>query len=210
MAALLLSAAHFIGLAVAGVGMPDGINLNVEATVATWFSSVLHLANAGLLGILAASAPLVEQWRWRLLAVLVLGASIDEVAGLHEPTGWLLHRLLGTSGWLIYAWIIPAALVVAPVALLCTRLVLSRPGGVTILVGAAVFVGGAAGLEAAAGARIDNDSGVIDSVVLALAGAEETMEMLGAAIAMHGLLRAVAMVEPVRGTAIPQGPPTGV
>ncbi|MCW0215454.1 MAG: hypothetical protein OJJ54_19025 [Pseudonocardia sp.] len=194
--ALVLAAAHFVAVLVvwaapsAGLRVPDAVRLNAESTVATWFSSALHLVNGLVLGLLAVAAARRERWRWIVLAAMVLAVSMDEVSGFHEDVSWLLHTRLHTSGVLTYAWVVPAVAVCAVVALACTRMVLRKPGGRVVILGAAVFLAGAVGMEVIEGAWIGSTgSSPDDTGFLLLNGVEETLEMLGAIITMSGLFR---------------------
>jgi hypothetical protein len=203
--ALLLAAAHFGALALTqlapGGSVPEPLKLNAEATVATWFSTALHLVNAALLAVIAARAPHRERWRWTLLAVAVLAVSADEIAGVHEHVSWILHTQLRTTGVLTYAWVVPATAAVVALAVLCGRLVLSRPGGLVVALGAAVFFGGAVAVELVEGWWVGGGGTTTDGVFLLLNGVEETMEMVGTVIAMRGLLRMAAG----SGIAVPTG-----
>ncbi|HXV93574.1 MAG TPA: hypothetical protein VD813_09775 [Pseudonocardia sp.] len=196
--ALLLAAAHFVavtlvhGLGEPGRAVPESVVLNAEGTVATWFSAALHLVNAALLALLAAAAGPRERRRWVLLAVMVLAVSVDEVSAFHEDVNWVLREHLDTSGVLTYVWVVPAVVVVAVVAATCARLVLARPGGVRVVLGTAVFLGGAVVVEVLQGWWIGTDGRTSDLEFLLLGGIEETMEMLGTVLAMSGLLKAVA------------------
>ncbi|MET0190728.1 MAG: hypothetical protein ABW212_17130 [Pseudonocardia sediminis] len=191
--AAVLVIAHFTAMAIGygtpGFEIPQAIRLGGELNIATWFSSALHLVNAGLLALIAANSVRKERLRWTVLALAVLVVSMDEVSANHEQVGYILHNVLGTSGFLTYAWIIPAMVLVAAVALWCGPMVLRRPGGRLIALAALVFVGGAVGMEAVEGWWFDATGQTDDLVYLVLGGLEEAMEMLGIIIATAGLLR---------------------
>ncbi|MBW0101197.1 hypothetical protein [Pseudonocardia sp. KRD291] len=191
--AAVLVIAHFAALAIGhgrpGFEIPQAIRLGGELNIATWFSSALHLVNAGLLALVAANSVRRERVRWIVLALAVLVVSMDEVSANHEQVGYILHTTLGTSGFLTYAWIIPATVLVAVVALWCGPMVLRRPGGRLVALAALIFVGGAVGVEAIEGWWFDETGRADDLVYLVLGGLEEAMEMLGLIVAMAGLLR---------------------
>ncbi|MEJ8279667.1 hypothetical protein [Pseudonocardia spirodelae] len=189
----LLALAHY-GAAVYGIGrpgfqIPAPIRLGTELNISTWFSSVLHLVNAGLLALVAVNSVRRERWRWVLLAVSCAVVSMDEVAANHEQVGWIIHTTFRTTGFLTYAWIIPAAALVVVVAALCLPMLLRRPGGYLVIAGAAVFLFGAVGLESVGGAVFEQTGDVQSFGYNVLAGTEETCEMAGLVIAMAGLLR---------------------
>lgn len=189
----LLALAHF-GAAVVGLGrpgfeIPAPIRLGNELNLSTWFSSAVHLLNAGVLALVAANSVRRERWRWVLLSVSCAVVAMDEVAANHEQVGWIIHTTFGTSGFLTYAWIIPAVLLVAVVAALCAPMVLRRPGGAIVVAGAALFLLGSVGLESVGGAVFDQTGDVQAFGYTVLAGAEESLEMAGLVVALAGLLR---------------------
>lgn len=189
----LLALAHF-GAAVYGIGkpgfeIPAAIRLGNELNISTWFSSAMHLVNAGALALIAANSVRRERWKWILLSVCCAVVAMDETAANHEQVGWIIHTTFGTSGFLTYAWIIPAALLVAVVAALCAPMILRRPGGWIVAAGAALFLAGSVGLESAGGALFEQTGDVQAFGYNVLAGAEETLEMAGLVVAMAGLLR---------------------
>ncbi|MDN5916171.1 MAG: hypothetical protein L0I76_13895 [Pseudonocardia sp.] len=193
--AAVLVIAHFAALAIGygrpGFEIPKAIRLGGELNIATWFSSALHLVNAGLLALLAANSVRRERLRWIVLSLAVLVVSMDEVSANHEQVGYILHTTLGTSGFLTYAWIIPAVVLVAVVAVLCGPMVLRRPGGRLVAIAAVIFVGGAVGVEAIEGWWFDATGQTDDLAYLVLSGLEEATEMLGLIVATAGLLRMV-------------------
>ena len=143
----VLALAHY-GAAVYGIGrpgfeIPAPIRLGTELNISTWFSSAMHLTNAALLALIAANSVRRERWRWILLSLSCAVVAMDETAANHEQVGWIIHTTFGTSGFLTYAWIIPAVAVVAVVAALSLPMVLRRPGAWLVVAGAAVFLLGA-------------------------------------------------------------------
>ncbi|ANY06960.1 hypothetical protein [Pseudonocardia sp. HH130630-07] len=189
----VLVLAHFAA-AVYGIGrpgfeIPAAIRLGNELNVSTWFSSALHLTNAGVLALIAANSVRRERWRWILLSLSCAVVAMDETAANHEQIGWIIHTTFGTSGFLTYAWIIPAVALVAVVALLCLPMVLRRPGGYVVVAGAALFLFGSVGLESIGGAVFEQTGDVHAFGYNVLAGAEESCEMVGLVVALAGLLR---------------------
>lgn len=187
--AILHFAAAVYGIGRPGFEIPGPIRLGNELNISTWFSSAMHLGNAGLLALIAANSVRRERWKWILLSLACAVVAMDETAANHEQVGWIIHTTFGTSGFLTYAWIIPAAVLVAVVAALCLPMVLRRPGAWLVVAGAAVFLLGAVGLESAGGALFEQTGDVQSFTYNVLAGTEETFEMAGLVIAMAGLLR---------------------
>jgi hypothetical protein len=128
--------------------------------------------------------------------------SADEEAGIHEVIGpffagagkWLtLHvsqyfRYL--TAYPVYTWVLPATLAAAIIGISYTRFLLALPRRTAVLfvVSAAIFLGGAVGVEVI-GARHVLLYGRQDAVYGALVILEESMEMFGIALFLCVLLR---------------------
>ncbi|MHC5024112.1 MAG: hypothetical protein ACYTGG_09400, partial [Planctomycetota bacterium] len=94
--------------------------LDAEWTLASWFSTLLLLLGAVLLGLIAhatagAAGRFVRHW-W-VLSIGFTYLALDEAVGLHELATRPVQALAGTSGWLHFAWVIPAAAIVAVIGL---------------------------------------------------------------------------------------------
>ena len=176
-----------------GLGWPSDTlryiaDLNSENTLGTWFSTFV-LAGAALVAWLLAEPEGRSNRRgWRTIAAMLTAASIDEVATFHELVGAALRSSLDLDGVFLYAWILPAGLVVAVlgVSLLPFLLRLPRPVGRLLIIAGLIYVLGALGLELAEGWL---DTRQMDSVGTAiLTGVEEAMEMGGVLLALSALL----------------------
>jgi len=160
------------------------LSLSYEGNVPTWLSSSLLLGCAIAAGLVASEA---TQWRrhWWGMAVAFGWVSLDEAAEIHEHLG----GLVGTHGLLYFDWVIPAAavLVVLTALYLPFMRALPRVTRNRLLLAAVVYIGGAVGMELPLGwwtERHGNEGlgyALIDWV-------EETLEMIGAAIALVSLL----------------------
>jgi hypothetical protein len=144
-----------------GLGVPLGrsdrvFNVALEGSIPTWLSAILLLSTSILCGLLAAasrSGARVVTHGWLLLAALLGYMSMDEAAALHELTVRPLRRLLGASGVLYYAWVIPGALVVIAVAVYLRGWFRMLPPRTRsgLIVAAVVFVSGGLVVEALSG-----------------------------------------------------------
>lgn len=160
------------------------LSLSYEGNVPTWLSSSLLLGCAIAAGLVASEA---KAWRrhWWGMAIAFGWVSLDEAAEIHEHLG----GLVGTHGLLYFDWVIPAAavLVVLTALYLPFMRALPRVTRNRLLLAAAIYIGGALGMELPLGwwtERHGNDGlgyALIDWV-------EETLEMIGAAIALLTLL----------------------
>ncbi|GAA1861259.1 hypothetical protein GCM10009836_46770 [Pseudonocardia ailaonensis] len=177
--------AHFVALAVSGpTGIPAAVRLGTGQSVSAWFSGALALVDAGLLALVASTSSRRERWRWVLASLAVLLGPVGKA--LTGPgDGQALHT---ASGPLTSAWPL-SALSIGIAVLLCGSLLLRRPGGRTVALGAAVLLAGATGVEALEVWWFDGSGVASDLVGVALNGIGSTAEMLGLVIALAGLLR---------------------
>lgn len=159
-------------------------SLSSEANVPTWFSSVLLAGCAVAAGAIASRA---QAWRrhWWGICVALAYVSLDETAELHENLGghFDLHGLL------YFDWVIWAALAVAILAVIYWPFLraLSSPTRERLILAAVIYVGGALVMELPLGWWTDRFGP--DTLGYALIDwVEETMEMVGAALALHALV----------------------
>jgi hypothetical protein len=168
------------------------LEVNFEQSVYTYYSSALHLGIAALLLVTA-----MEKWRlkepfllcWVGLAATFLCTSMDETLALHER--------LEKIGALIDGQVAPGAGWVIPVALACLLglliaipflRTLPKPIAALMLAAAAIFIGGAAGLEMLEG-EIFFREGLKQSFGAEMfATAEEAMEVAGLLLFLHAIL----------------------
>ena len=176
------------------LGLIPALDLNREWNIPSWYSSGLLLLSAILLALIAA-----EAWQarrpdaahWSGLAIVLSLLSIDEAVAIHEAWSVPLRQLLGvTGGPLYYAWVIPAMMSVLLVALLYWRFFSALPKATKrrFLLAAALYVGGAVGIELFEGCYISR-MGTNETFTYALmVSAEELLEMCGVVVLIHGLL----------------------
>lgn len=127
-----------------------------ERTVpAAWSSALFLLASA--LMLFAAwrtrqSGTSRARW-WIAMAFVAFAAALDEFFSFHERTIEPVRDLLGVSGLLLYAWVIPGAAILLAVALTFARFVkgLERPVRRRLVGGAALLVVGGVGMEMVGG-----------------------------------------------------------
>ncbi len=169
-------------------------NVDAEHNIPTYFSMILLLAAAFLLGVTAAAertrkSPDVPYWV--ILAAGFLFMSVDEVAVLHEKLIEPVKRLgngLG-HGFFYYSWVIPGLVVVLIVGLVFFRF-LSRLEPKTrfaFLAAGAVYLTGTIGFEMIAGRHADLH-GTRNLVYALLATVEESLEMAGVILFIRALL----------------------
>ena len=165
--------------------------LNAEANIPTWYSSTALLISAILLAFITwvKRETADPYWRhWFFLVLIFFYLAVDEAATIHESLNEL-QEILGTSGFLRYAWIIPAGIGVIILTILYWRFLFSLPVRTRTLcfIAGGLFIGGALGLEAVGGflsERYANNS--LPHILVTTT--EETLEMLGVAVFIYALL----------------------
>ncbi|WP_432495320.1 hypothetical protein [Kineococcus auxinigenes] len=209
-----LSAASLLSRALAGAaalgGVPGLDNLerwfyvDREGGVPAWFNAVLLFACAERLWQVSRAARDGEhpqrRWRrhWLLLAVAFGYLSFDEMSAVHEIVIGPLRDGFGLTGFLSFAWVVVAVPLVVAFGLLFVRFLLAQSRAVRrgVLLSAAVYLGGAVGVEvlsAGAYSALGEDSAVY---VLA-AGVEEALEMAGLVLFL-GVVTTVLRTRPAR------------
>ena len=175
------------------LGLVRLFDLDQEANVTTWYSTVLLLLAAVLLAVIARAAHTARaQFRlhWALLALILLVMSVDEASSIHELAIRPLRSALGVqAGVLYFTWVVPAGAAVLLVGIAYLRFVLHLPAATRRLfvIAGGVYVGGALGLELIGGYLASHHGGE-GLAYLAEVTIEETMEMSGAVLFIHGLM----------------------
>jgi hypothetical protein len=172
---------------------PSGIpwlSVDEEYSVPTWFSSSALLLCAVLLTSVSRRRPArTSALQWNGLAVIFVVLSIDEAVGFHERTIRPLRTALGTDGILYYAWVIPAGVLVAVLALVYATFIRALPGRSRNLVvlAAILFVGGALVAELFGAGQVAS-SGQANLTYVAVSTTEELLEMLGVVLFLYALM----------------------
>lgn len=160
-------------------------DVDEEDSFPTWYSAIALFLTSAVLWINArahrqAGSPLRMQWYGLALGFLFL--SVDEIAGMHETL----------NGEIEMSWAIPGGIValIVGVAYLSFLTKLPRRTAVWFVMGGAVFVGGAVGVELFTERYLHNDE--LDSLGYYLwNGVEEGMEMAGVLIFLRALLQSM-------------------
>ena len=160
-------------------------DLDRENNIPTYFSATLMFFAAQFTALVAfAKSKREDSFRihWALLAALVLCASVDEAASIHEMLVEPMRRLLGAdgSGLLYFAWVVPGMTLVVAMAFLFARFLLHLPTTTRnqILAAGAVFLTGAIGVEMLGGEHSEL-WGQANFTFAMYCAAEESLEMMG-------------------------------
>jgi len=189
---------HGMGTA---LGFIENFDIEEEANFPTYFSTMLLLAAAFLLAVIARIQRLAGNrmaTRWGVLAAIFVFMSLDESIGFHELVGRRMPNLDALGGTLHYAWVVPAAIAVVIVGLYFLPFLakLPNPHRRWFIVSGFVYVGGALGVElaeSAIAARTGDETWPYQLV----ATLQESMEMLGVSLFIWALLKFIGSRDPV-------------
>lgn len=168
--------------------------VDFEGNIPTFFSSILLLFASTLLWFIATlkqSSQDPYRRHWAILAFLVLFMAVDEAVGLHE----LLDRVRWVPGHrkggiFHYGWVLFGMTMVLAVAVFYLKFFFALPTRTRrqFFTAAAVFVGGAIGVEILEGAYSASHGGEKSLQFSMFATVEEGLEMAGVIVLINALL----------------------
>ncbi len=175
------------------MGMIPLFDLNAEANIPTFFSTLLLLSASGLLVVNASIYAKHDRWfvkYWLFLAALFAFLAVDEFSSLHERLSGPVRESLGTGGVLYFAWVIPYAVLVLGAGIVLLRFILriDRSIAVGFVVAGTVFILGAAGMEMLGGEEAAA-AGQRTVLFVLFATVEEILEMSGVIVFIHFILK---------------------
>ncbi len=188
---LMLIVLHF--------AVPDEIfwgrfNLDNEIGMGAWFTQML-LFSAGALAFVNAQVEHKKHshltFGWFFSGLVLIYLSLDEGTAIHEMTAGPIRDFFDiTSGPLIFAWIIPALVIVVCVGIALAKFAFKLPAKIRLILilAAVVYLGGAAGFEVLSGTYWSENNFVFDETYRAYNALEEGFEMTGVIIAIFGIL----------------------
>jgi len=169
----------------------EALDLNNEATLATWYSSAILLVCAIALATVALAAyqdasPYLLHWS--ALSLLAALFSADEIAGLHEKLNGPVKMLVNAGGFLTFAWVIPGLIFVVflVISFRCFYRSLPRSTRFYLGLGAGLFFLGSLGFEMLGG-EYSGAYGRDHFGYKVIAGLEEFLEMAGVTTFFHGV-----------------------
>lgn len=173
-------------------GLVDMFDLNLENNIPTVFSTLILMASAVLLTVIARHAATIKHnagyWKW--LAIIFMFLAVDENASLHELFIDPIQEMLPSGGIMYVGWIIPYVLAALVIGLLYLKFVLSLPTrtrNLTILSGS-LYLSGAIGFELLGGWYLLPRNEVEDFPYSMLVMTEEFLEMSGIILFIYALL----------------------
>ncbi len=168
-------------------------DLDSEFNIPTYFSSFTLLFSALLLGVVAGIKQRAKDpyaLHWAFLALLCLFMSLDESVMLHEFFIKLFRSAYNLSGVFFFAWVILAIPAVIIIALAYRKFLLHLPSTsrIQFIAAAGLYLVGAIGLEMVGGWYYDT-YGSESLTYKFVASVEEILEIAGALLLIHALLR---------------------
>ena len=156
------------------------VDVNTERNIPTAWSAALLLVSASGAARLAARRTDAADSAWWLVAAVACLLGVDEWLSLHERLGGVGAALVGDA--LHFAWVVPGAGVAAVVGAVLVRRLRDQPDAVRhqLTVAGVIYLSGALALETLAGFVL-RDHGHAAGYLL-VTGAEELLEMVGAAL----------------------------
>ena len=166
--------------------------LDSEHALPAYYSSLLLFVAALLLfviGTLVRQSGKADHRRWLLLALIFMAMSVDEAVSFHEVLIEPLRNKLGLGGIFYFSWVIPGAAAVLALGLWFLPFLfrLPRTTAMLMMLSGGLFVGGALGLELLGGVYAEAQ-GMQSATYLAVAIAEETLEIAGITLFIAALL----------------------
>jgi hypothetical protein len=185
-------------------GLVPLFDVNAESNLPTWYQSIALLLASALLALISAgerSRGARFATHWLVLSLIFLILSLDEVAMLHERAGEALSRVLGRSGGLASTWIVLGAVAVTAVGAAYFRFMLDLPwrDRLQVIAAAALFVGGALGIEVIGTLLYADPATRASPSFAALVTIEEILEKVGTLVFLEFLLRRAAAASFVLG-----------
>ncbi|MBE9180972.1 hypothetical protein IQ268_20645 [Oculatella sp. LEGE 06141] len=186
-------------------GLAERLNVGVDSSIPTWFSSFILFICTLLSGLIAfikktKRAPYVAHWTF--LSFLFLYISVDEVATVRETIGRAVRTTVATTGIFYYNWVIVGIPFVLLVGFVYLKFLAHLPKKIRHLVVAsgAIYVLGAIGMEMAA-SYVHSNRGAGTLTYAAITTVEELLEMTGVILLIYALLKYLAL-ENVNGVQI--------
>ena len=159
-----------------------------------WFAAIVLF----ILSVTKFSAKDKYRFHWAILGIVFLFLGYDEWKSVHEKINQYMHTHFHFHGIFFLAWVIPAGIFLGLLGLFFLRFLLALPVKTRsrIIISAAIFLGGAVGLEMLEGIFVEKNGGDVGIPIVMLIHLEEFMEMFGIAYFIYALFEFVYEVGP--------------
>ncbi|MCY7377675.1 MAG: hypothetical protein LH472_17085 [Pyrinomonadaceae bacterium] len=168
--------------------------VELELNAPAFFSMLLLLFASLLLTVITVhkrkqkAAHLLE---WTILSGGFLLMAFDEIAAIHERLIEPMRAIMGEQnlGFLYFAWVVPAIVLVTVLALFFLKFLWSLPmkTRLSFLIAATLYLGGAVGFELLEG-KYSEIHGRENLIYITMTTVEETLEMVGTIVFIRALL----------------------
>lgn len=175
-------------------GLVPFFDFDEEKNAPTFFTTCLFLINAVLfLGLWKVERITNKpQKLWILFSIIFCFLAIDEDCMLHERLILPLESLLNTSGFFLFAWIIPYGIAFILLAIFGIPILwrIERSIRFWFVISAVIFITGAIGFEMIGGKYLEmmDIVGEGDIVYKFITTFEESLEMIGLIVLIFALL----------------------
>ncbi len=172
----------------------NALNVDKERSISTWFSSMI-LSLSGLIsasiGFIHLRLKIKRGFHWISIGIIFFYISMDESLGIHEIAIDPFREITQAGGIFYFAWIIPALLILVILAIVYKRFIFDLPAMTRnlLLISAAVYLGGAIGMEMVGGYYLESNNEEVDFIYSVIVTVEEFMELMGTSIYIYALLR---------------------
>jgi hypothetical protein len=182
-------------------GLIPLFSVGVERSMPTAFSFLLLLLVSALLAVIGSGTrqrgDTGHRW-WNALSAIFLFLALDELLSFHEKLNGPLHEARHLSGAFYFGWVIPYSILVILLGAFSIRFFLSLPAPTRrrMFLAAALFLGGAVGMEAVGGIvamRAGTEKTLLYSVAVLI---EESLEMAGTIVMIYALTKHIESALP--------------
>ncbi|MGH7502204.1 MAG: hypothetical protein ACREL7_10650 [Longimicrobiales bacterium] len=128
--------------------------------------------------------------RWAVLSGIFMYLAIDEGAGIHELSGFVVRHFVQPQGFFRFSWVIVALIFLVFFVLAYARFTFRLPPATRLrfITAGILYVGGAVGMEMIAGRYIAATRAWNSPIYFGLAMGEEALEMAGMTLMLFAIL----------------------
>ena len=179
----------YLGYDIVG-NLDKAFNFDAERNVPTLYAAATLVFSSILLLFIASEHRRLGQSNilWFMLSAIFLFLAIDEMLSIHERLLRPTRDLLGTSGLLYYAWVIPYSIASLIIGVIYFRFLCALPPKIKrlFLASGFIFVLGAIGFEMLCGWQAEL-FGKKAHLYIIFYTCEELLEMIGVAVFLYSL-----------------------
>lgn len=166
-------------------------SFDAEHNFPTFFSTIILLICSLLLIVIGESKKDPRdkfRWHWSILGFVFFYLATDEMLVLHEQTIGPIKNALHTSGFFLFAWVIPAGFFLLAFLLAYRKFLVELPTRFRrlFILSGLIYIAGAVVMELIGG-NFASHSGTNNLFYALLTNLEEAFEMFGTIVFIHAL-----------------------